>query len=74
MKFKIITVSGYSNCPYLKVWNDNGKIVAGSCSHHSWNREMGEPNFKIETIQVPYFGNGAMVNNPVGMPEWCPLD
>ena len=73
MKFKIITVSGCSNCPYLKVWNDGEKKVSGSCSHYSWNKELGEPYMDIKELQREYKG-GVMVNNPVGIPEWCPLD
>jgi hypothetical protein len=70
MKFKIITVSGCANCPFLQVWNDeNGNLLCGTCTHNSFNKELGEPQINIEVLTD---GNGY--NKPTGMPEWCPLD
>jgi len=69
MKYKIITVSGCSNCPFLQVWYSNEKLSCGTCKHKSFNTELGSPKIDIKLLT-----SGDGYSNPVGIPDWCPLD
>ena len=82
-----IIVSGCASCPYFTAWNNgegNGvdSIVAGSCSHPQFNRELLKPQFgstvffkyEVENTQGERvnFSNVHAVK-PNATPAWCPL-
>ena len=69
MKYKIITVSGCLNCPFLQVLYSDDKLSGGTCIHHSFNRELSNPYIDIKLLT-----SDNNHGNPTGIPEWCPLD
>lgn len=70
---KKILVSGCVNCPYFKIWKDEGgTISSGECKHPSFYVQAGLPGTGIPK-RLFYCINETGRLEPGGSPSWCPL-
>lgn len=72
-----IIISGCGNCPYLTIWSGGegeGEICTGTCSHPSFNKQLGQPRFASSTFyRERNIGEDFKSLIPDEAPKWCPL-